>query len=243
MNLILFQKRSDFRKLPADDPRAVHIREVLGMQKGDRLDVGLVNGPRGRAILLNNPSGDALRLKIEWGEEIPKPCPISLLAGLPRPQTARKLLRECASLGLGKIMFFEAEKGEPSYKKSKLWSAGEWHRQLMQGAEQAFSTHLPEVSHFPSLRAALPDFDKDPFPYRVGVDNYESTMALSQFHVNDDETLCLLAVGPERGWSQDERNTLRETGFTLAHLGERVLRMETATIAALSIIAAKMGLM
>ena len=242
MNLILFQKKSDYETLPGDDRRAVHIREVLGMQKGDRLDIGLVNGPRGKAVILNDASAEELRLKIEWGEDVPKPWPISLLAGLPRPQTARKLLRESASFGLVRIVFFETEKGEPSYKKSKLWSTGEWRRQLAQGAEQAFSTVIPQVSHFPTLRAALNDFAEG--QTRIGLDNYESAAALSRYPMDGDEKHdCLLAVGPERGWSAGERDTLRESGFTLVHLGERVLRIETATIAAISIMAAKMGLM
>ncbi len=169
MNLILFQIKSDFETLPAGDRRAAHIREILGMQKGDRLDVGHVNGPRGKAVILNDACAGEMRLKIEWEEEHPKPCPISLLAGLPRPQTARRLLREGTSLGLTRIVFCETEKGEPSYKKSKLWSAGEWRRQLVQGAEQAFSTVLPQVSHFPSLRAALNDFAEG--QTRIGLDN------------------------------------------------------------------------
>ncbi|HEY1848006.1 MAG TPA: RsmE family RNA methyltransferase, partial [Opitutaceae bacterium] len=44
-----------------------------------------------------------------------------------------------------------------------------------------------------------------------------------------------LAFGPERGWSGAERDLLRARGFTLAHLGTRVLRTETAVVAALAI--------
>jgi RsmE family RNA methyltransferase len=45
-----------------------------------------------------------------------------------------------------------------------------------------------------------------------------------------------LAVGAERGWSGDEREQLRANGFTLKHLGQRVLRVETAVVAALGIL-------
>jgi RsmE family RNA methyltransferase len=44
-----------------------------------------------------------------------------------------------------------------------------------------------------------------------------------------------LAFGPERGWSAGERQLLRAQGFELAHLGTRVLRTETAVVAALAL--------
>ncbi len=44
-----------------------------------------------------------------------------------------------------------------------------------------------------------------------------------------------LAFGPERGWSGPERALLRAAGFELAHLGPRVLRTETAVVAAVSV--------
>jgi len=51
-----------------------------------------------------------------------------------------------------------------------------------------------------------------------------------------------LALGAERGWSPAERTLLRESGFTFGHLGDRVLRTETACIAAVTLLRAKLGL-
>ena len=45
-----------------------------------------------------------------------------------------------------------------------------------------------------------------------------------------------IAIGGERGWSKSERDSLREYEFVLTDLGPRVLRTETACIAAVSII-------
>jgi RsmE family RNA methyltransferase len=52
-----------------------------------------------------------------------------------------------------------------------------------------------------------------------------------------------LAFGPERGWSGAERAALRDAGFALVHLGPRVLRLETAVIAAMALLKGKRGLM
>ena len=51
MNLILFEPDEVTRPLPQDDPRARHILEVLRRREGEDFDVGLVNGPRGKAVL------------------------------------------------------------------------------------------------------------------------------------------------------------------------------------------------
>lgn len=45
-----------------------------------------------------------------------------------------------------------------------------------------------------------------------------------------------LLVGPEGGWSEEERGELRGAGFRVVHLGERVLRLETAAIAGAAIL-------
>ena len=48
-------------------------------------------------------------------------------------------------------------------------------------------------------------------------------------------TSLVMALGPERGWGPADREALRAAGFTLVHLGTRVLRVETAVVAALAI--------
>ncbi|HKB91619.1 MAG TPA: RsmE family RNA methyltransferase, partial [Opitutaceae bacterium] len=50
------------------------------------------------------------------------------------------------------------------------------------------------------------------------------------------------AFGPERGWSATERTLLRAHRFTLAHLGTRVLRTETACVVALSLAKTRLNL-
>ncbi|HNC22732.1 MAG TPA: 16S rRNA (uracil(1498)-N(3))-methyltransferase [Opitutaceae bacterium] len=45
-----------------------------------------------------------------------------------------------------------------------------------------------------------------------------------------------------RGWSGVERDLLRSRGFGLAHLGARVLRSETAVIAAVAVVRSRLGL-
>ena len=53
---------------------------------------------------------------------------------------------------------------------------------------------------------------------------------------------AVLAFGPERGWSDRDRAMLRANDFALVHLGTRVLRTETAVVAAIALVKARLGL-
>ena len=51
----------------------------------------------------------------------------------------------------------------------------------------------------------------------------------------------LLAAGPEAGFAQEEQQALERAGFVKARLGPRVLRTETAALAALAALSALRG--
>jgi 16S rRNA (uracil1498-N3)-methyltransferase len=237
VNLILFEPAELTVPLARTDPRAVHLLGVLRRQAGETFDAGVINGPRGKGTV-TAIGPDSLMLDFSWGPAAAVPDPITLLIGLPRPQTARDILRETTSLGVAVLHFFRAEKGEASYAQSTLWSSGEWRRHLVTGAEQAFDTRLPTVTHGQTLAAVLATLPAA--GTRLALDNYESPDALSAAAATAP---VVLAFGPERGWSAGERAQLRTTGFGFVHLGPRVLRSETAVIATLAVVRAKLGLL
>lgn len=239
MNLILFQSTEIERPLPLTDPRAEHILKVLRREIGDTFDVGLLNGPHGKATLVAIET-NKLVLSFTWSDAPPSADPISLIIGLPRPQTARKILQEATTLGIAALHFVTTDRGEASYAQSTLWTTGEWQRHVQMGAAQAFCTRVPDVTYGQSLADIIATLPID--SARFALDNYEAPSALSKCHPLGD-TPVVLAFGAERGWTTGERDLLRQNGFTLAHLGERVLRLETAVVAATAVIKAQRGLM
>lgn len=246
MNLILFENSELEHPLPRADRRAEHMLRVLRLAVGASCDVALVNGPRGKATLVALDEA-VLTLRFAWpaAEAGTAQCetmhePVTLVVGLPRPQTARDILRDATTLGVAAIHFVRTEKAEASYAQSSLWSSGEWRRHALAGAEQAFDARLPEITHGRSLKevlAALPAAAT-----RLTLDNYESPAPLGEIALPAERPL-VLALGAERGWSAAEREQFRAGGFAFAHLGPRVLRTETAVIAALAIVRARLGRM
>jgi 16S rRNA (uracil1498-N3)-methyltransferase len=238
MNLVLFEPTEIAAPLARDDPRARHLLDVLRRAEGDSFDAGVVNGPRGKAIV-SAIRPDTLTLAFAWDAPLAPLVPVTLLIGLPRPQTARDILRDATTLGATRIHFVVTERTDPNYAASSLWTSGEWRRHCLAGAAQAFDTRIPEVTWTRPLAsglAMLPDSRS-----RVALDNYEASISLKKHTLSggtgwEAAGNVVLALGPERGWGPGDRTALRAAGFTLAHLGPRVLRVETAVVAALAIV-------
>ncbi len=231
MNLILFSQQETLQPLPIEDARAKHILKVLNVEEGCSFDVGQINGPRGKATL-RVVSSKTLEFEFDWEATIPELYEIDLLISYCRPQTCRKILQECTSLGVRSMTFFDTEKSEPTYKSSSLWTSRETERLLVRGAEQAFCTQIPKLSRAASLSSVISDLPSH--GSRIAMDNYESTEKLTPSRTTS--LPVTVAIGGERGWSNLERHILRENEFVLADLGSRVLRTETACIAAVSIL-------
>ena len=238
MNLILFDKAFDQVCLEPGDPRSQHIRKVLRAELGTKVFLGFINQHRARAEVTRLDGDGSVELTVIGTEPAPAPLPIQLLIGLPRPHTAKRILFEMASMGVQALHFFEAERSEPSYAKSSLWTTDEWKERLRLGTGQSFGTHLPEVSMHPDLQFAISHLGAG--GARVALDNYEAGASLAGA-IPQAATSAILALGPERGWSAAERETFRKNGWRLAHLGAPVLRVETACVAGLAVVASQIA--
>lgn len=237
MNLILLSEAEAARPLPINDPRALHILRTLRRQPGETFDAGIINGPRGKGTV-GEATHEVLNFHFDPDREPPALHPVALLAGLSRPQTMRKILQEGTSLGVNALHFTPTDKSEPSYIESKLWTTGEYRRHLVAGAEQAFSTRIPEVRLHNNFAVALEGLVRQ---YAVAaLDNYEATAPIRTYR--PPQLPCLLLVGSERGWSAGERNLIRSHRIPLLHLGANVLRTETAALCGLALLLAGLEL-
>jgi RsmE family RNA methyltransferase len=236
LNLLLLDQKVSLLSLTRDDPRAVHLCSILRVKVGDEIDLALKNGPRGKGIVCTL-SNERLELDIRWlSPHSSDFFPVHLFVGFARPQTCRKILEQASALGVERLSFFKAEKGDPSYPNSRLWTTEEWSKRIDLGVEQAFASFVPTCSTHPSLSHALSSLGAEK-GLRVAMDNYEAVGPLAVPKETGDQGIAL-ALGPERGWSPCERELLRSQQFKLHHMGKRVLRLETAVVASLSILLA-----
>ncbi len=225
MNIILFEASELKEHIPLDDPRIAHMTKVLGLKEGDGFTAGIIGGKRGKAVL-ETMYGDGWSIQFHPAEDTPLPHPITIILGCPRPPVARRLIRDLTTMGVKEIRFCSTDLNEKSYLSSKLWREGLWKKALMEGGMQGGSTHLAAVRTYFHLSQALENLAEEDSILKIALDNGSASSRLPKTGLHAD--CAILAIGPERGWSDKERSILQTQGFRLTCLGDRILRTETA---------------
>ncbi|GHV84640.1 ribosomal RNA small subunit methyltransferase E [Spirochaetia bacterium] len=236
--------------LPRHDERAVHLLKVLHKKAGDRFDAGILGGKLGTAVIETIDTG-TLSFSLTADTEPPPRTQIRLGVGFPRPIQLRRLLRDCASLGLAAVDLVNTELGEKSYRDTKLLDDGGAHAAFVEGAAQSRDTRLPELAVYPSLSAWLSAKPWTGVPFLAAADNVRPQGSFGEAGYpgmknggkSTKPAPVILAVGAERGWSETERALLETAGFLRLSMGSRALRTETACVAAIILLMEKMGLL
>lgn len=240
MNLVLLES-PDTRCLLAGTPSSTHLLRVLKISVGGTFWCGVKNGLRGLAkVTAVSASGD-IGFDVSWeaGEAIQLP-PVRLLVGLSRPQTMKKIFAAASEIGCSRIDVFRSEKGDPAYAESSIWKCGDetLFEILKKSAEQTCVPAIPAFELHESLNTFLDGECGN--SSRVALDVYAKESSFGNLSLPSGKEV-LLAIGSERGWSEGEREALRGSGFIFAHLGARVLRVETAVSVALAVALSKTG--
>ena len=89
-----------------DGARARHVLRVLRAKVGDRLRVGILDGPAGEARIVDS-SAETVALECQWENAPPAPW-LDLVLALPRPKVLKRLLAEAH---LDKAMLQEVASG------------------------------------------------------------------------------------------------------------------------------------
>jgi len=216
-------------------PRAAHLLNVLKVQPGHQVRVGVLDGPRGTATVQSTEDGAVvLRCALEAG--IPPRPRIDLLLALPRPKVMRRLWAQIAALGVGQIILTNAEKVERNYFDTHILAAETYRPLLIEGLQQARDTRLPVVSVHRQFRVLVEDRLDDLFgPGLRVVADPSATRPLTTAVCGKGEGRILLAIGPEGGWNAFEIGLLEARGFQSVGMGARTLRTDTACVALLAL--------
>lgn len=237
MNLLLFKEEEWKKPISSNDPRIIHIHKILKSKVGDRLDAGIIDGLRGKAEIKDILEDGSCIFDFEGSVESAKLCPLTLIIGTPRPPTAKRLIRDLTAAGIERIIFSGTDLGEKSYLTSRLWSKEEWKDAVITGMSQGESTKRPLIEKYYSLYKSIDQLQEN--EDLLALDNISPDISLKSYSPNSNK--CCLALGPERGWSDREREILRDRNFKICSLGERVLRTETAAHMGISLVQAAIG--
>lgn len=233
MNIVLIDKNELManQNVLLSDRRADQIISIHKAKEGDSIKVGEVNGKIGTGTIIKIEERTVL-LQVNYSKKPPAPLPVTLFLSLPRPKTVKKVLPAVISMGVKNIYLVNSYRVEKSYWQSPVISEDNLLHLSHLGLEQGFDTIVPCIYKKklfkPFVEDELPDIIKDHEAY-IPHPNSSKRLVAAQ----PDKKYSLF-IGPEGGFIPYEVNLLKSTGFTPITMGERILRVENAAVAALA---------
>jgi 16S rRNA (uracil1498-N3)-methyltransferase len=218
---------------------AVHLSRVLRLDVGD--ECVLFNGDgRDYAARIVALGKRELRVAIDTGHDVDNESPlhVTLLQGVARGEKMDLILQKATELGVTAVAPLWSQRSEVKLDEARAEKRlTHWRGVVTSACEQCGRARVPEVAAPVSLAAALNALPAGGL--RLILDP-EGELALATLTAGHD-TPVLLAVGPEGGWSPLDREQLRAAGFQGLKLGPRILRTETAGLAAIAALQSRLG--
>lgn len=219
--------------LPADN--ANHLR-VLRVQVGQ--PVTIFNGEGGEypaELIALDRKLARLRLGERLDRDVESPLHITLVQGIAKGDRMDFTIQKAVELGAAAILPVFTERSVVQLDGARLDKREQhWRGVAASACEQCGRNRVPEVLPAKPLAAIWNDLDAE---HRLVLDP-TGDRRLSD--LNAKGRLCLL-IGPEGGLTDAEVTSAAEHGFTRLLLGPRILRTETAGIAALAALQALYG--
>jgi len=207
---------------------AEHLARVLRARVGQEFDVATGNSVRRGRVTAVSPE----RVEFELGAEVSSAtaADVTLLLSVFKFDRMEWAIEKCTELGASRIVPVIARRTESHLAASAAKRVDRWRRIAREASEQSRRDSAPEVSDPVQLKDALSIGGN----VRVLLAETEDKLSL-QDALPKGVAGVVLAIGPEGGWTDPELQLFRQAGWTFASLGSRILRAETAAIAAMAI--------
>ena len=211
---------------------ANHLVRVLRLAVGDTCVLFNGDGHDYPARLLE-VGKRMLRVELGPGIAINNESPLRmvLLQGVARGEKMDLILQKATELGVASLHPLYSQRSEVRLDGARADKRlAHWRGVVVSACEQCGRTNVPDVATpLPLMRAlaALPIGG-----LRLILDP-DAAVSLSRLTL-DASNPVYLAVGPEGGWSPQDIDQLSAAGFSGVRLGPRVLRTETAGLAAIA---------
>lgn len=215
--------------------QAHYLMTVLRL--GDGAEVLVFNGRDGEYGAVLRPEGRkaaSLEISAQTREQAPRPRLDFLFAPL-KVGRLDYLVQKATEMGVGRITPVFTD-----HTQLHKVNAARLEANILEAAEQCGNLSIPELAEAVKLEALLSDWD----PARRIIFCNESQAGNNPAEILSritERDLALL-VGPEGGFSEKEREILTALPFvTPIPLGPRILRADTAAVAALTAVQMTIG--
>ncbi|RKG34164.1 16S rRNA (uracil(1498)-N(3))-methyltransferase [Acinetobacter guerrae] len=200
-----------------------HIIQHLKLKVGEHLKVGIRNLAR-YLVEIKKIDHDKIWVEPIQKEFVPTKLPVTLIVALPRPKVLRRLVMDSVTLGVDKLILIHSYRVDKSYWQTPFLQQLDHYVTL--GLEQAGDVYAPEIQLYQRFKP----FVEDVLPQMIDIDKpaylahpyAEKPMPQAIGHA------CTVIIGPEGGFIPYEVDLMKKNGCQVYHLGNRILRTETA---------------
>jgi 16S rRNA (uracil1498-N3)-methyltransferase len=212
---------------------AAHLGKVLRLRQGDELILFNGDGLDHSAQIISISRGDVVVvIGTNHAPRNESPVDVTLLQGICRNHRMDMLIQKSTELGVHAIQPLVCERSVVKIEDQRIQKkVTHWQGVAISACEQCGRSRIPDIVEPQSLMTALGRLDAKTTRLMLDPDGDDSMESA----IGAPGPIVLL-IGPEGGLTDAETAAAADAGFRRVRLGPRILRTETAPVAALSII-------
>src|SRR6478736_3994111 len=221
-------------------PLLQHLRGSLRLQPGELLTVTDERGTRYRAEIAEVSSGTLIGRILDTISAPPRTSPSIVLAqSLLKGEKMDWVIQKATELGVDRIAPVLATHSVVRPRADRIeHQLARWQRIALEAAQQSERWSVPVIDEPATVCQLLSASKKASSKILLAERSDGASLTSLPLHGNGD---VWLVIGPEGGWDEGELREMRQEGFLAVTLGPRILRAETAAIAALSVLQSRLG--
>jgi 16S rRNA (uracil1498-N3)-methyltransferase len=222
-------------------PLLNHLRQSLRLQPGELLMVTDDRGLRYRTEIVEVTSRALIGRIVETSEAPVRTGPSIVLAqALLKGEKMDWVVQKATELGVERIVPVAATHSVVRLRSDRIeHQITRWQRIALEAAQQSERWSVPVIDE-PATVAELLGRSKAAKSKLVLAERSQGASLTTVSLPGASDEIWLL-IGPEGGWDSDELAQAFQDGYTAITLGPRILRSETAAIAAISVLQSRLG--
>lgn len=223
------------RDYPLPAAAARHVAQALRMRRGEA--VALFTGTGGEYVAtITHVDRHGVVVQVERFIDIERESarPITLVQAVVAADMMDLVVRKAVELGASAIIPVQATRSQGLPRERAERRVAHWRQIAIAACEQCGRNRVPEITSVVAWTDWLAGTGDWQAPMIIL--DHEASIPLAR--VVGESPPRTVVVGPEGGFTREETGAARARGAIAAQLGPRVLRAETAALAALAVIAA-----
>ena len=223
-------------------PLLQHLRQSLRLHSGDSLIVTDDRGTRYRTTVTDVTPQRVAGQIVDTQSAPPKTVPSLILAlALLKGEKMDWVVQKVTELGIERIVPVHAAHSVVKLRADRIdHQRARWQRIALEAAQQSERWTVPSIEPPVTLPDLFARYAACSSKNMLVERSTDSSLCMIPLPAGPDQSI-MIVLGPEGGWSQDELRLAREQGYRTISMGARILRAETAAVAAISILQSRLG--